>query len=88
MKLLTADRKRMNDALHTLSSVRHPAIPLASIAQIIAPLTMEEFILCGSEGHATIELFKDDINLTNSWLVLYWSKGELTPTYEINAYLS
>lgn len=88
-KLNPKDRKRVNEQLYDLCRVRHPHIPLADIAGFLKPLgiTFEEAILCGRDGRATFDLFKDEQEIGNSILVLTWYKGEAA-TYEIVAYLS
>lgn len=90
-KIDAKTRKAITNVLFDLSKVRHDAIPITMASDELAKhnLKFEEFILCGREGRCNLCLF-DTVTgeEASSDLILYWNKGEVTGTYEINMYLS
>ena len=90
MRLTPKQRKDVNGKLHTLCRNRLPHIPLADINGFLAPhgLRVEEALLMGRDGQASMTLFAGAVEVSNSVLWLSWLKGDVTGTYEITAYLS
>lgn len=84
------DRKVINDFLNQISLKRWQSIPLKEMSEFLAKfgLKIEEAILTGRDGRANLELLTMEDLPVNSWLVLQWHKGEVTPDFEITAYLS
>lgn len=90
-------RRVAADRLADLCRRRHAAIPLKIIAEILQDAGVrwaEDFLLCGQEGRASLDLVSlgvagpAGLPVVNSVLVLYWLKGLHDGQYEVNAYLS
>jgi len=89
MKLLAKERKTLSGKIADLCKGYKDNIQLAGISEILksANITLEECILTGRDGQATLDMFRDGIMITNSTLWLSWHKGE-TGRWETVAYLS
>jgi hypothetical protein len=95
-KLSHRELKALSDHVHKTCRGYHQSIPLAFLQAGFESfgISMEEFILCGHEGRATINLHRFDLetgevlaSIENSMLVLMWYKME-SGNYEVTAYLS
>jgi len=89
MKLLTKERKVLSGQIAEVCNGYNDNIQLAAISEILksAGITLEECILTGRDGQATIDMFRDGQMITNSSLWLSWHKGD-TGRWETTAYLS
>ncbi len=89
VKLTSKERKTVNERLNTLCLSRHDSLPIATISGYLESINvqMEDALFVGREGRANIELTRDGSEV-NSWLVLYWKKGDVVSSFEVTAYLS
>jgi hypothetical protein len=90
VKINAKTRKLINDALYEMCKRRQRSIPLADINTLLSQHGMqtEDYILCGTNSNANIDVFTADGQEVNTMLALSWLKGDHDQQWEVNAYLS
>jgi hypothetical protein len=88
MKLTAKERNTVNRLLSDLPlfSTAIPIDGMQNVLDTIGVMFVKDFILCGREGRATFDLFRNGQELPHM-LVLTWYKFD-TGRYEIVAYVS
>jgi len=79
--------RQANKFLAKLSSVRHQGLPVGEVIENLKSLGFDqtenlEGIYCGRESRVHEEIG------SGCWIDMQWLKGDVTSTYEFNAYVS
>jgi len=91
-RLLSIDKRKVNEELKELCSVPASAIPLSKIKEILANYKLKisdaEVKFVGRASNKDLAIVNDKgIAIGNSQLIIYWNRDSET-SFTVNAYLS
>lgn len=90
-RIYTFDRKIINEQLKLLSQSTYKSLPINTIRELLKTYNIEfenDVKLLGFDGNVDISLTVDECSISNSDLILYWSRNEKDQSFNFNAYLS